>query len=92
MKKILYLHGLESKQGGEKVGFLAGECAVYAPAIDYRVEDLHGKIHNIVTNFKPDLIVGSSNLTAQALSTNKEWNIKVSALDEWPGILLGFSH
>ncbi len=29
-----------------------------------------------------NLIVGSSNLTAQALSTNKEWNIKVSALDE----------
>ena len=29
-----------------------------------------------------NLIVGSSNLTAQALTTNKEWNIKVSALDE----------
>jgi superfamily II DNA or RNA helicase/HKD family nuclease/SOS-response transcriptional repressor LexA len=29
-----------------------------------------------------NLIVGSSNLTAQALSTNREWNIKVSALDE----------
>jgi superfamily II DNA or RNA helicase/phage repressor protein C with HTH and peptisase S24 domain len=29
-----------------------------------------------------NLIVGSSNLTAQALSTNNEWNIKVSALDE----------
>ncbi|WP_323756426.1 DUF3427 domain-containing protein [Roseivirga sp.] len=29
-----------------------------------------------------NLIVGSSNLTANALSTNKEWNIKVSALDE----------
>ncbi|SHO60207.1 DUF3427 domain-containing protein [Algoriphagus zhangzhouensis] len=29
-----------------------------------------------------NLIVGSSNLTAQALSTNKEWNIKVSALDQ----------
>jgi superfamily II DNA or RNA helicase/HKD family nuclease len=28
------------------------------------------------------LIVGSSNLTAQALCTNKEWNIKVSALEE----------
>lgn len=27
-----------------------------------------------------NLIIGSSNLTAQALSTNKEWNIKVSAL------------
>jgi superfamily II DNA or RNA helicase/HKD family nuclease len=29
-----------------------------------------------------NLIVGSSNLTAQALSTNKEWNMKVSALEE----------
>ena len=29
-----------------------------------------------------NLIVGSSNLTAQALCTNKEWNIKVSALGE----------
>ncbi len=29
-----------------------------------------------------NLIVGSSNLTAQALSTNREWNLKVSALDE----------
>jgi superfamily II DNA or RNA helicase/HKD family nuclease len=29
-----------------------------------------------------NLIVGSSNLTDQALSTNKEWNIKVSALVE----------
>jgi superfamily II DNA or RNA helicase/SOS-response transcriptional repressor LexA len=29
-----------------------------------------------------NLIVGSSNLTAQALCTNKEWNIKFSALDE----------
>ena len=28
------------------------------------------------------IVVGSSNLTAQALSTNKEWNIKVAALDE----------
>lgn len=29
-----------------------------------------------------NLIVGSSNLTANALSTNKEWNLKVSALDQ----------
>jgi len=60
MKKVLYLHGLESKQGGEKVGFLAGQACVYAPAIDYREEDLHGKIHNIIMEFKPDLLIGSS--------------------------------
>jgi superfamily II DNA or RNA helicase/HKD family nuclease/SOS-response transcriptional repressor LexA len=29
-----------------------------------------------------NLIIGSSNLTAQALCSNKEWNIKVSALNE----------
>ncbi len=28
-----------------------------------------------------NLIIGSSNLTAQALCSNKEWNLKVSALD-----------
>jgi len=60
MKKVLYLHGLESNQGGPKVEFLAGECAVYAPVIDYREENLHGKIHNIIMKFKPDLIIGSS--------------------------------
>jgi uncharacterized protein len=60
MKKILYLHGLESKQGGEKVGFLAGQACVYAPAMDYHEEDLHGKVHNIIMKFKPDLLIGSS--------------------------------
>mgnify|MGYP003648820431 CR=1 FL=1 len=60
MKKILYLHGLESKQGGEKVGFLAGQAYVYAPAMDYREEDLHGKVHNMIMKFKPDLLIGSS--------------------------------
>jgi predicted esterase YcpF (UPF0227 family) len=60
MKKILYLHGLESKQGGEKVGFLAGQACVYAPAMNYRKEDLHGKVHNIIMKFKPDLLIGSS--------------------------------
>ena len=60
MKKVLYLHGLESKQGGDKVDFLAGECMIHAPAIDYRMENLHGKIHNIIMDYKPDLIIGSS--------------------------------
>jgi superfamily II DNA or RNA helicase/HKD family nuclease/SOS-response transcriptional repressor LexA len=45
----------------------------------------NGNAHAKGYIFKNDdyynLIVGSSNLTAQALCTNKEWNIKVSALD-----------
>ena len=60
MKKVLYLHGLESKQGGRKVDFLSSECVVHAPAIDYRMLDLHSKIHNIIMDLKPDLIIGSS--------------------------------
>lgn len=42
----------------------------------------HTKGYIFKSKLHYNLIVGSSNLTAQALSTNKEWNIKVSALDE----------
>ena len=41
----------------------------------------HSKGYLFKKNSHYNLIVGSSNLTAQALTTNKEWNIKVSALD-----------
>ena len=42
----------------------------------------HAKCYIFKNNDYYNIIVGSSNLTAQALSTNKEWNIKVSALNE----------
>jgi len=57
MKKIVYLHGLESKQGGEKVSFLAGVGTVNAPAMDYESLDLK---EFILTLGMPDLIIGSS--------------------------------
>ena len=57
MKKIVYLHGLESLQGGEKVGFLASKGSVYAPVMDYKTLDLH---EFILTLGMPDLIIGSS--------------------------------
>lgn len=41
----------------------------------------HTKGYIFKNNNYFNLIVGSSNLTDQALATNKEWNIKVSALD-----------
>lgn len=53
--------------------------------IDLRIEttgNSHSKGYIFKNKEHYNLIVGSSNLTAQALSTNKEWNIKVSALDE----------
>ena len=57
MKKILYLHGLESNQGGPKVSFLASKGMVYAPSIDYKTLDLHEFIYTVSM---PDLIIGSS--------------------------------
>jgi predicted esterase YcpF (UPF0227 family) len=57
MKKILYLHGLESEQGGNKVSFLAEKGMVYAPAMDYKTLDLDEFIYTLGM---PDLIIGSS--------------------------------
>lgn len=53
--------------------------------IDLRIAttgNAHAKGYIFKNREHYNLIVGSSNLTAQALSTNKEWNIKVSALDD----------
>jgi len=41
----------------------------------------HSKGYIFKTKEYYNLIIGSSNLTDTALSTNKEWNLKVSALD-----------
>ena len=60
MKKVLYLHGLESKQGGPKVEFLANEFCVHAPAMDYTDPYLAVKVAHIMENFQPDFIIGSS--------------------------------
>ena len=57
MKKIIYLHGLESHPGGPKVSFLAEKGTVYAPAMNYESLDLH---EFILTLGMPDLIIGSS--------------------------------
>tara|TARA_R110002153_G_scaffold181421_1_gene334729 strand:- start:1560 stop:2045 length:486 start_codon:yes stop_codon:yes gene_type:complete len=60
MKRILYLHGLESAQGGKKVDFLANKGYVYAPEMDYTRRDIFPFLLNVVEEFKPDIIVGSS--------------------------------
>ena len=57
MKKIVYLHGLESGQGGYKVDFLSTKGMVYAPEMNYESLNLH---EFILTLWIPDLIVGSS--------------------------------
>jgi uncharacterized protein len=60
MKKVLYLHGLESNQGGPKVDFLANEFIVHAPKMDYTDPDLNIKMLFIMQDLKPDFIIGSS--------------------------------
>jgi len=60
MKKVLYLHGLESKQGGPKVDFLANEFCVHAPAMDYENPMIQNELEFIMRQFNPDLIIGSS--------------------------------
>jgi superfamily II DNA or RNA helicase len=44
-------------------------------------ENSHSKGYIFKSNDYFNLIIGSSNLTANALSTNKEWNLKVSGLN-----------
>ena len=60
MKKVLYLHGLESKQGGPKVDFLTNMFITHAPAMDYRDPFIAVKLAHIMENFQPDIIIGSS--------------------------------
>ena len=60
MKKVLYLHGLESKQGGPKVDFLTKEFCVYAPEMDYQDPMLQNWVDFVMRQFNPDLIIGSS--------------------------------
>lgn len=60
MKKILFLHGLESSQGGEKIDFLSSKALVHAPSINYLDPEVFHKIKSIIQDFKPDLIIGSS--------------------------------
>jgi pimeloyl-ACP methyl ester carboxylesterase len=60
MKKILYLHGLESSNIGDKVDFLKENAVVVAPSMDYSDPSLEEKLFYIVEKFQPDLIIGSS--------------------------------
>tara|TARA_Y100000389_G_scaffold172426_1_gene180820 strand:+ start:49 stop:540 length:492 start_codon:yes stop_codon:yes gene_type:complete len=59
-KKILYLHGLESGQGGPKVDFLAKKGFVHAPELDYTRSDIFPFLISAVEEFEPDVIIGSS--------------------------------
>ena len=59
-QKVLYLHGLESPQGGEKVEFLATKCLIHAPEMDYTRDGIFSTLIETVEKLQPDLIIGSS--------------------------------
>ena len=54
------MHGLESSNTGQKVGFLKQHSIVEAPLINYSDSDIEEKLVTLVENFKPDFIIGSS--------------------------------
>ncbi len=62
MKSVLYLHGLESKQGGPKVDFLKTIFEeVYAPALDYKGKpNLFEELLASMKSKSLDLLIGSS--------------------------------
>ena len=61
MRRVLYLHGLESNQGGPKVEFLDSIALVHAPAMEYRtINWTLDKLIDLANDFNPDLIIGSS--------------------------------
>ena len=60
MKRIMYLHGLESSNVCEKVDFLREHAEVLAPSIDYNNPNLEEELMYMVESFKPDWIIGSS--------------------------------
>ena len=61
MKSVLYLHGLESNQGGAKIDFLAAQGRVHAPAMAYKTKTWSvDKLVELAIKVNPDLIIGSS--------------------------------
>ena len=80
-KRVLYLHGLESQQGGEKVEFLANKCYVHAPEMDYSRKDIFPFLIQIMADFKPDVVIGSSMGGYSALILGALYNVPVIAFN-----------
>ena len=60
MKRVMYLHGLESSNVCDKVDFLRERAEVLAPSIDYNKSNVEHELMYMFEAFKPDLIIGSS--------------------------------
>jgi pimeloyl-ACP methyl ester carboxylesterase len=76
MRKIMYLHGLESSNVGDKVDFLRENNNVLAPLIDYRKPNIEEELLYMVESFSPDLIIGSSMGGFVGMALANRYNIK----------------
>lgn len=76
MKKILYLHGLESSNVCDKVDFMRERANVLAPSIDYSKSNIEEELMYIVESFQPDVIIGSSMGGHCALMLANYYNIE----------------
>lgn len=72
MKKVLFLHGLESKPGGSKASFLkANGFKVLNPALPREsFEDSVSIAQSVIDDMAPDVVVGSSRGGAVAMGVN----------------------
>jgi esterase/lipase len=76
MKRIMYLHGLESSNVCEKVDFLREHAEVLAPSIDYNNPNIEEELMDMVELFQPDWIIGSSMGGYVTLLLANHFNIK----------------
>jgi hypothetical protein len=59
-KRVLYLHGLESSNIGDKIDFLSKKAIVLSPPIDYHKSNIEDELMSMIESFQPNLIIGSS--------------------------------
>ena len=73
--KIALLHGLESNNKGQKNDWLRTIGEVYDPLIDYRQKSIYNLIRNEISDFNPDILIGSSMGGFFSYEISKELNI-----------------
>ena len=82
MKRILFLHGLESKANCDKVGFLRSlGHIVTSPKIDYREDNCYDNLKTLVKYNTYDVIIGSSMGGWVAWNLGKDLGIPVLLLN-----------
>jgi len=82
MKRILFLHGLESKANCDKVGFLRSlGHIVTSPKINYREDNCYDNLKTLVKYNTYDVIIGSSMGGWVAWNLGKDLGIPVLLLN-----------